>query len=114
MNSPLHSVLINGVVFKDRTVLVAQRSWEEKHAPGCWTIPGGKVEETPGDVFNVVEETLQSEIAKETGVTIDPQSAVIITNYPLIRNEGTLVITLVIMCNNVSADARIPMDRETF
>ncbi len=70
MNTPLHSVLVNGVVFKDNTVLVAQRSWEEKHAPGCWTIPGGKVEETPGDVFNIVEETLQREIAEETGVTI--------------------------------------------
>lgn len=106
MSNPLHSVLINGVVFKDDKVLVAQRSWEERHAPGCWTIPGGKIEATEGDIFNIVEQTLAREVQEETGVVIDPNSAQLVTNNTFIRSDGTHVIALIFSCTYVSGTAK--------
>ena len=66
----LHSIVVNGIVFKEDKVLVSQRSFEEAHEPGKWTIPGGKIDHTNGNVFNIIEKTLSREIMEETGVEI--------------------------------------------
>ena len=39
----IYSVLVNAVIEKDGKILLSQRSLEEAHEPGKWTIPGGKV-----------------------------------------------------------------------
>ena len=49
------NILVNGVVFDGERVLISQRSWEEEHMPGRWTIPGGKVDHSKEDVINVRE-----------------------------------------------------------
>src|SRR3989344_4095659 len=65
-----HLILVNGVVFRGNKVLVSQRSWEELHEPGKWTIPGGKVEKTKGGIFKIIEKTLKDEVKEETGEDI--------------------------------------------
>lgn len=93
-----HLVLVNAVVEKEGKILVSQRSFEETHEPGKWTIPGGKVERTQGDVWNVIEETLAKEVMEETGVEIK-ENAELLTNNTFIRSTGQHVVALIFLCH---------------
>ncbi len=103
--SKLHSVIVNAVVEKDGKILVSQRSFEEAHEPGKWTIPGGKVDKTEGDVFNIVEKTCAREVEEETGVIIK-EDAHLITNNTFIRSNGQHVIALICLCHWSSGEAQ--------
>lgn len=103
--SKLHSVIVNGVVFNGNKVLVSQRSLEEAHEPGKWTIPGGKIERTEGDVFNIIEKTVAREVLEETGVEIQ-DTVQLITNNTFIRSNGQHVIALVFKCTYKSGEAQ--------
>ena len=62
-----HIVLVNALVEKRGKILVSQRSLEETHEPGKWTIPGGKVERTKGNAWSILEKTLAAEVFKKRG-----------------------------------------------
>lgn len=89
-----HLVLINALVEKGGKLLLSQRSFEESHEPGKWTIPGGKVDQTEGDVWNIVEKTLAREVREETGVKIKDE-VVFLANNTFIRSTGHHVVALV-------------------
>lgn len=93
-----HLILVNAVVEKNGKILVSQRSWEETHMPGKWTIPGGKVEKTPGNIWNVIEKTLVNEIREETGVEITEDFR-LLTNNTFIRSTGQHVVALIFLCH---------------
>lgn len=100
-----HLILVNAVVEKDGKILVSQRSWEETHEPGKWTIPGGKVEKTAGNVWNIVEKTLKSEVMEETGIEITNQVS-LLTNNTFIRSTGQHVVALTFLCRWKSGEAK--------
>jgi ADP-ribose pyrophosphatase YjhB (NUDIX family) len=100
-----HLILVNAVVEKNGKILVSQRSFEETHQPGSWTIPGGKVEKTAGNVWNVIEKTLKAEVMEETGVEI-ADNARLITNNTFIRSTGQHVVALIFLCHWKSREAR--------
>jgi pyrimidine deaminase RibD-like protein/8-oxo-dGTP pyrophosphatase MutT (NUDIX family) len=100
-----HLILVNAVVVKDKKVLISQRSWEETHEPGRWTIPGGKVEKTRGNVWNVIEKTLAAEVLEETGVRIHDE-AHLLANNTFIRSTGQHVVALIFLCYWKSGIAR--------
>ena len=87
-----HLILVNAVVEKDGKILVSQRSWKETHEPGKWTIPGGKVEKTSGDVWNIIEETLKKEVMEETGVEIT-DNAQLLTNNTFIGKLRAMAVS---------------------
>lgn len=103
-----HLVLVNAVVEKDGKILVTQRSVEETHDPGKWTIPGGKVERTEGNVWNVIEKTLRDEVMEETGIEIE-ENVQLIANNTFIRSTGQHVIALMFLCHWKSGEAK-PLD----
>jgi 8-oxo-dGTP pyrophosphatase MutT (NUDIX family) len=105
INSKVHSVIVNGVIFSGDKVLVSQRSTEEDHEPGKWTIPGGKIEGTEGDVFNIIEKTLAREIMEETGVEMEDEVK-LVTNNTFIRSDGQHVIAMVFKCKYKSGDPK--------
>ncbi|HCB35793.1 MAG: hypothetical protein A2W52_01510 [Candidatus Taylorbacteria bacterium RIFCSPHIGHO2_02_49_25] len=107
----LHSIIVNGVIFKGDKVLVSQRSTSESHEPGKWTIPGGKVDRTDGDVFNIIEKTLAREIREETGVEIKDEIQ-LVTNNTFIRTDGQHVIALIFKCLYKSGKPR-PLEDTT-
>ena len=100
-----HLVLVNAVVEKDGKILVSQRSFEETHQPGSWTIPGGKVERTPGHVWNIIEKTLKAEVMEETGVEITGD-AQLLTNNTFIRSTGQHVVALIFLCHWKSGEGK--------
>jgi 8-oxo-dGTP diphosphatase len=100
-----HLILVNAVVAKEGKILVSQRSFEETHEPGKWTIPGGKVERTAGDVWNVIEGTLAKEVMEETGVEIE-EHAELLTNNTFIRSTGQHVVALIFLCHWKAGEAK--------
>lgn len=101
----MHLVLVNAVVEKNGKILICQRSPDEIHEPGKWTIPGGKVEKTPGDIWNMVEKTLAREVLEETDVKIQ-NKVHLITNNTFIRSTGQHVIALVFLCRYKAGKAK--------
>ncbi len=101
----MHLVLVNAVVEKGGKILVSQRSWEETHEPGKWTIPGGKVERTEGNVWGVIEKTLKAEVMEETGVEIEDH-AELLTNNTFIRSTGQHVVALIFLCHWKNGEAK--------
>jgi 8-oxo-dGTP diphosphatase len=103
-----HLILVNAVVKKGNKILVSQRSLEETHEPGKWTIPGGKVERTTEETWNVIEKTLAAEVMEETGVKIK-EEAFLLLNNTFIRSTGQHVVALIFLCYWDSGEAK-PLD----
>ncbi|MFA6007364.1 MAG: NUDIX domain-containing protein [Candidatus Shapirobacteria bacterium] len=103
--SKLHSVIVNAVIEKEGKILVSQRSFEEGHEGGKWTIPGGKVDKTEGNVFNIVEKTCAREVMEETGIKIK-DNVQLITNNTFIRSNGQHVIALICLCHWESGEVK--------
>ena len=101
----LHSIITNALIVKDNKILISQRSSNEKHDPLKWTIPGGKVEQTEGNIWNILEKTLKREVEEEVGVVID-DSIKLILNNTFIRTGGQHVIALVFICYWVDGIAK--------
>ncbi|MEK9147138.1 MAG: NUDIX domain-containing protein [Patescibacteria group bacterium] len=99
-----HLLLVNVVVFNKDRVLVSQRSWQEPHEPGKWTIPGGKVERTNKEVFGVLEKTAQDEVMEETGVKVRDKIR-LITNNTFVRSTGQHVVAMIFSCEYKSGKA---------
>ncbi len=100
-----HIVLVNAVVEKDGRILISRRSFGESHEPGRWSIPGGKVDRTEGNVWNIIEKTLHREILEETGIEIN-NDVVLLSNNTFIRSTGHHVIMLLFLCHWKSGEAR--------
>lgn len=95
----IYSVLVNAVIEKDGKILLSQRSLEEAHEPGKWTIPGGKVEnhDHEDEIFNIIQETLVKESMEEVGVEVHDDVRLIENNI-FRRNNGQMVLALVFLC----------------
>lgn len=98
-------ILVNAVVFKEDKVLVSQRSFEEEHMPGRWTIPGGKVDHNDDDVFNVLQFTAKRETLEETGVEIADEME-LVTNNSFTKANGQHVVAVIFKCRYKSGEAR--------
>lgn len=106
MDEHLHSILVNAVIFKDDKVLVSQRSFEEKHMPGAWTIPGGKVDLTEGDVFHILERNVKKEVLEETGIEVEDEMEMITNNSFIRGSNNQHVVVIVFKCKYKSGEAQ--------
>ncbi len=98
-------ILVNGVVFKGDRVLISQRSWEEEHMPGRWTIPGGKVDHADDDIFDVLQKTLQKEVLEETGVQTTKEME-FVTNNSYTKENGQHVVAIIFKCHYKSGQPK--------
>ncbi len=101
-----HNVIVNTVVEKDGKILVSQRSFEEAHEPGKWTLPGGKVDRTEGDVWSVLEATCVREVKEETGVDIQ-EHVELLANNTFIHSSGKHAIALIFLCHWKSDEPQV-------
>jgi 8-oxo-dGTP diphosphatase len=100
-----YSVIVNGVVVKNGKILLAQRSNEEKHVPGRWSPPGGKLDET-GTFWYALEKTVKKEVLEETGVEIEDEMYHLIDNTFNHEEDDLLVISIVFLCKYKAGEAR--------
>lgn len=104
----IYSVITNALVAnQDGRILISQRSFEEEHEPGKWTIPGGKIEnnENVKEIFNVIEKTLSKEVMEEVGVEIEKE-AQLVTNNTFERSTGQMVLAMVFLTEYKSGEPK--------
>ena len=106
-----YSVIVNGMVVKDNKILLAQRSMEEKHVPGRWSPPGGKLKES-GLVWQALEKTVQREVLEETGVEVEDEMHLLVNNTFNHDEDDLLVISNVFLCKYKSGEPR-PLEDTT-
>ena len=99
-----YSVIVNGVVVKDGKILLAQRSIEEKHVPGLWSPPGGKLEEDTR-VWHALEKATKREILEETGIEVEDKMHFLVDNT-FCHEDGLLVIANVFLCKWKSGEPK--------
>ena len=100
-----YSVIVNGVVVKDNKILLAQRSMKEKHVPGRWSPPGGKLEET-STVWYALEKAVKREVLEETGVKVEDEMRLLVNNTFNHEEDDLLVISNVFLCRYKSGEAK--------
>lgn len=101
-----HIVNVSAVIKKEDKYLIAQRSLEEKQAPGEWGLVGGKVEiEDWDDPDHILEKTLKEEIREEVGVEIENDIKYLISSS-FKRIDDSSVITITFVCNWKSGSAK--------
>lgn len=96
MDEYMHQLLVNAIVVKDHRVLISQRSLEEKHEPDKWTIPGGKVEKSSNELWNILEMNVKKEVLEETGVEIENEMK-LIANNSFIKKDSTHVVAMIFL-----------------
>lgn len=100
-----YCVVTNAIVVKDGKILLCQRSMEEKHVPGGWSPPGGKLEEV-GTVWSALQKTVKREVLEEAGVKVKDKMYLLINNTFNHAEDDLLVISLVFVCCYKSGIAR--------
>jgi len=105
----VHSLIVNALVTKEGKILISQRGLNEGHDPGKWTIPGGKVELTEGNVWNLLEKTLAKEVKEEVDLEIN-SNVELVTNNTFIRTGGQHVVAMIFICTWASGEAKASED----
>ncbi len=100
-----YSVIVNSLIVNNEgKVLIAQRSPEEGHEGGRWSIPGGKVESN-GQEHDVLLKNIKKEILEEVGVEIFDDISLVHDNT-FTRSNGDDVLALVFKCKYKSGEAK--------
>ncbi len=100
-----YSVIINAVIEKDGKILISRRGLGEKHGPGKWSIPGGKLEST-GVVYEALHETAKREALEEAGIEIEDSMELIANNTFQHNEDGLQTIAIVFLCHWKSGDPK--------
>lgn len=100
-----YSVIVNGVIVNSEgKILIAERSPEEGHEGGKWSILGGKIESI-GEEHDVLLKNIKKEILEEVGVEIF-DDIVLVHDNTFTRNNGDDVLALVFVCKYKSGEAK--------
>lgn len=100
-----YSIIVNSIIINsDNKVLIAQRSFEENHEGGKWSIPGGKIEST-GEEHNILLKNIKREILEEVGIEIF-DDIVLIYDNTFIRTNSDEVLALIFLCKYRSGEAK--------
>lgn len=101
----LYSVIVNCVIINgEGKVLIAQRSLEEGHEGGKWSIPGGKIEST-GEKHGILLKNIKKEILEEVGIEIF-DDIILVHDNTFTRSNGYDVLALVFVCKYKSGEAK--------
>lgn len=101
----LYSVIVNSVIVNSEgKMLIAQRSPEEGHEGGKWSIPGGKIEST-GEEHDVLLKNIKKEILEEVGIEIFDE-IVLVHDNTFTRSNGDNVLALVFLCKYKGGEAK--------
>lgn len=98
MDKKLYVVNVEAAIFKQDKWLIGERSETEDHAPGFFSMIGGKVENATND-NNILEETLKREVLEEVGVHIHDEIRYV-KSSSFIADFGKHVIDIVFLCRH--------------
>ena len=113
-----HYIVVTGIIVKDGKFLIAKRSENEKHFPGRWTVPGGKLESSDynfrshdtaaGQWYNVCEDLLRREVMEEVGISI--KNLKYLTSLVFVRVDGIPTLTISLAADHNSGEVKLCED----
>ncbi|MYL39529.1 NUDIX domain-containing protein [Halobacillus litoralis] len=106
-----HTFIVNveAAIMKDSRILLIQRSAEEEHAGGLYSLPGGKMEFSP-DSLHVLEDNVRREIKEEIGITLGGELTYVHSSTFLIGD--TQVLNLVFLATDFTGEPWIRSPEE--
>ncbi len=108
MPNKLHIVTAVAVIQRsDGKILLLKRRADEIAYPGCYTFPGGKVEDN-----DTISETLEKEVAEECGLKLKP-GYILIKEKSILRPDNQTSKSLSFLCE-VEDDSRVVIDKGDF
>ena len=87
--------VVAGLIERDDTLLLARRRSDDRHNPGLWEFPGGKVE--PGET---PEQALARELREELGIEVDVGRQV--DRLSELREDGVVIHLALYRCELLS------------
>lgn len=90
-------IAVEAVVLKENKYLIIKRSILEEHAPGTYSLPGGKVELNCIGI-DILEKNLIREVYEETSINIDENSINYLESKFFYTNNNEPVIDVVFTC----------------
>lgn len=104
----LHIVTAVAVIRRDDgRILLLKRRDDETVYPGCYTFPGGKVEDN-----DTLHETLEKEVREECGLDLEA-GCILIKEKAIGRPDGQTSKSLSFLCSVKNADA-VVLDKHDF
>ena len=104
MMAETYIVNVEGAVWRRGRYMLIVRGLEEAHAAGLLSLVGGKVEDTEGQIADVLEMTLRREILEEVGLVVKETVYVHNTHFTA---AGKNVIDIVFLCRYESGEPLI-------
>ena len=98
-------VAVEAVVLEGNKYLIIKRSLMEEHAPGTYSLPGGKVE-LADDGSGILEKNLEREVYEETSINIDVKSINYLESKLFYTNDNTPVIDVVYTCRCIDTSIK--------
>jgi 8-oxo-dGTP diphosphatase len=101
------TVIVKGMIVKDKKILVIQRSHDEKVVPDAWEMVGGKIQ-----MEESLEEGLLREIKEETNLDCTIEKILYATDHNT-NNMGKVVL-LVYLCRALSKEVEISEEHQAY
>jgi len=113
-----HYIVATGIIVKEGKFLIIKRSEKEKHWPGKWTVPGGKLEKKDynkrksdtlaGQWYNICENLVRREIMEETGLEV--KNIKYLTSLVFERHDGIPTLVLSLFANHDEGEVKLSRD----
>jgi len=113
-----HYIVATGIIVKDGKFLLIKRSEKEKHWPGRWSVPGGKLEKKDynkrkadtlaGQWYNICENLVRREIMEETGLEV--KNIKYLTSLVFERHDGIPTLVLSLFANHDEGEVKLSRD----
>lgn len=110
-------LVATAIIVKDNKFLITKRSENEKHYPGMWTVPGGKLDKedylsipknSANLHYHVLEKVLKREVKEE--VNLEIKEIDYITSIVFEREEGIPTMIISLSCKYKSGDVKLDND----
>ncbi|MGM7700717.1 NUDIX hydrolase [Pseudalkalibacillus sp. Hm43] len=96
-------VNVEGAIYKNGRWLIIKRSEKEEHAGGLLSLVGGKVE-PEGNLSDILERTVQSEVLEEVGIHVKSEMTYVhSTSFTV--GDDIHVVDIVFLCEHESGEA---------
>jgi 8-oxo-dGTP pyrophosphatase MutT (NUDIX family) len=114
-------VVTTAIIRKGEKFLITKRSRKEKHYPGRWTVPGGKLDaedylalprNAAGLHYEVLETTIRREVAEEVGLSIGGIDYV--TSIVFEREGGVPTLIISLACDYTGGAVVLDKDSEDY
>lgn len=97
-------VLTTAIIYNnEHRFLLTKRSMKEKHMPGVYSYPGGKIEYTE-DEFNILEKNLKREIKEETNVNVS--NIQYLSSHTFEKEDGTKICAVSFLAKYESGEVK--------